>query len=31
MVKNTVKAIYNGHSREPENVAFMNSCPLDTG
>jgi hypothetical protein len=22
---------YNGHSREPDNVAFMISCPLCTG
>jgi hypothetical protein len=27
----TVKPVYKGHSREPENVSFMNSCPLDTG
>ena len=26
----TVKPIYKGHSREPENVAFMSSCPLNT-
>ena len=23
--------IYKGHIREPENVPFMNSCPLYTG
>ena len=23
--------VYKGHSREPENVAFMSSCPLYTG
>ena len=28
---NTVKPVYKGHSREPENVAFMSSCPLYTG
>ena len=29
----TVKPVhvYNNHSREPENVAFMSSCPLYTG
>ena len=27
----TVKPVYKGHSREPENVTFMNSCPLYTG
>jgi hypothetical protein len=26
-----VKPVYKGHSREPENVAFMSSCPLYTG
>ena len=26
-----VKLIYKGHSREPKNVPFMSSCPLDTG
>ena len=26
-----VKPVYRGHSRELENVAFMNSCPLYTG
>jgi hypothetical protein len=26
-----VKAVYKDHSREPENVAFMSSCPLYTG
>ena len=25
---NTVKPVYKGHSREPENVPFMSSCPL---
>ena len=28
---NTVKPVYKDHSREPENVAFMSSCPLYTG
>jgi hypothetical protein len=27
----TVKPVYKGYSREPENVAFINSCPLYTG
>jgi hypothetical protein len=27
---NTVKSVYKGHSREPENVTFMISCPLYT-
>ena len=27
----TVKPVYKGHSREPENVALMNSWPLYTG
>jgi hypothetical protein len=26
-----VKPVYKGHSREPENVVFMSSCPLYTG
>jgi hypothetical protein len=26
-----VKPVYKGHSREPENVAFMSRCPLHTG
>ena len=26
----TVKPVYKGHSRKPENVAFMSSCPLYT-
>jgi len=26
-----VKPIYKGHSMEPENVAFISSCPLYTG
>ena len=29
--ENTVKHVYKGHSREPENVASMSSCPLYTG
>jgi hypothetical protein len=29
--ENTVKPVYKGHSMEPENVAFMSSCPLYTG
>jgi hypothetical protein len=27
----TVKPVYKGHSREPENVVFMSRCPLYTG
>ena len=27
----TVKRVYKGHSREPENVPFMGSFPLYTG
>ena len=27
----TVKPVYKGHSREPENVPFISSCPLYTG
>ena len=27
----TVKRVYKGHSKEPENVAFISSCPLCTG
>ena len=27
----TVKPVYKDHSREPENVVFMSSCPLYTG
>jgi len=27
----TVKLVYKGQPREPENVAFMSSCPLYTG
>jgi hypothetical protein len=27
----TVKPVYQGHTREPENVAFMSSYPLYTG
>jgi len=26
-----VEPTYKGHSREPENVVFMSSCPLYTG
>jgi hypothetical protein len=26
-----VKPVNEGHSKEPENVAFMSSCPLYTG
>jgi len=26
-----VKPVYKGHSMEPENVAFMSSCPLYAG
>jgi hypothetical protein len=28
---NTVRPVYKDHSREPENVAFMSSCPLYIG
>ena len=31
VIRNTVKLVYKGHSREPENVVFMSSCPLYTG
>ena len=27
----TVKPVYKGHPREPENVASLSSCPLYTG
>ena len=27
----TVKPVYKGHSREPENVPCRSSCPLYTG
>jgi len=27
MKKSTVKSVYKGHSNEPEDVTFMNSCP----
>ena len=30
-LKITVKPVYKDHSREPENVTFMSSCPLYTG
>ena len=26
----TVKPVYKGHLREPENVSFISSCPLYT-
>ena len=26
----TVKPVYKGHSWEPDNMAFMSSCPLYT-
>ena len=29
-IKQTVKPVYKGHSREPENVVFMNSGSLYT-
>jgi len=29
--KCTVKPVYQGHTREPDNVAFMSSCPLYRG
>ena len=25
------QTVYKGHSKEPENVLFMSSCPLYTG
>jgi hypothetical protein len=28
---NTVNLVYKSHSREPENVTFMSTCPLYTG
>jgi hypothetical protein len=28
LINNTVKPVYKGHSREPENVAFISRCPL---
>ena len=31
LLLNIVKPVYKGHAREPENVAFMSSCPLYTG
>ena len=31
LTKIVVKSVYKGQSREPENVAFMSSCPLNTG
>ena len=30
-IVNTVIPVYKGHSKEPENVPFMNNCPLYTG
>jgi len=27
----TVKSVYKVHSSDPENVAFMSTCPLYTG
>jgi len=30
-LQHTVKSVYKGHSKEPENVAFMSSWPLYTG
>ncbi len=27
----TVRPVYKGHLREPENVSFISSCPLYTG
>jgi len=29
--KDTVKDVYKGHSRKPDNVLFMKSCPSYTG
>ena len=29
--RHTVEPVCKGHSREPENVAFMSSCPSYTG
>ena len=31
MNRSSVKPVYKGHSREPENVAFMSSYSLYTG
>jgi len=31
ILQTTVKPVYKGHSREPENGAFKSSCPLYTG
>jgi len=31
MILYTVKPVFKGHSREPENLPFMNSCHLYTG
>jgi hypothetical protein len=31
LASDTVKSVYKGPSREPENVAFMSSCPLYSG
>ena len=30
-VEYTIKPAYKDHSMEPENVSFMNRCPLFTG
>ena len=30
-VEYTIKPAYTDHSREPEDVSFMNRCPLYTG
>jgi hypothetical protein len=29
--RSTVKPVYKDHYKEPENVAFISSCPLNTG
>ena len=31
LVWKIVKPVYKGHSMEPENVAFISSCPLYAG
>ena len=31
LLQYTVKPVYKGHQREPENVVFMSSCTLYTG
>ena len=31
MARITVKPVYKGHSRKPEYLLYMSSCPLYTG